>query len=301
MATATRDASAETRADWDDARDRPVVDEQRDGVLAAGALAAADESVGSGAGAGVVVVLALIVEAHRDAEVGPHGPLAAGSMIRATIMARISLARRSGPFGNALLSPSRRTVPSTAATWPYAQSKNCVSFLRPHIQRHVVAYLSQAFTADPAGWVHPPVSACPRPQAARRLGLAARGQARRYWIIARKDGSRVTLWTRYGTNFTDKLPKVAEAVCSLAADSALIDGEAVTLRSERTFRFWRLAHKGGLKRASSAIFSMNDDPVFAVRAIEAGAKGYIAKSDDPRRGCSSRRRRGRLPSPGDDP
>jgi two-component system, NarL family, invasion response regulator UvrY len=29
------------------------------------------------------------------------------------------------------------------------------------------------------------------------------------------------------------------------------------------------------------IFSMNDDPVFAARAIEAGAKGYIAKSDDP--------------------
>ena len=29
------------------------------------------------------------------------------------------------------------------------------------------------------------------------------------------------------------------------------------------------------------IFSMNDDPVFAARAIEAGAKGYIAKNDDP--------------------
>ncbi len=29
------------------------------------------------------------------------------------------------------------------------------------------------------------------------------------------------------------------------------------------------------------IFSMNDDPLFAMRAIEAGAKGYIAKSDDP--------------------
>ena len=29
------------------------------------------------------------------------------------------------------------------------------------------------------------------------------------------------------------------------------------------------------------IFSLNDDPVFAARAIEAGAKGYIAKSDDP--------------------
>ena len=33
-----------------------------------------------------------------------------------------------------------------------------------------------------------------------------------YRIIARKEGSRVTLWTRYGTNFTDRLPKVAEAV-----------------------------------------------------------------------------------------
>jgi two-component system invasion response regulator UvrY len=29
------------------------------------------------------------------------------------------------------------------------------------------------------------------------------------------------------------------------------------------------------------IFTMNDDPVFAARAIEAGAKGYIAKNDDP--------------------
>ena len=29
------------------------------------------------------------------------------------------------------------------------------------------------------------------------------------------------------------------------------------------------------------IFSMNDDPVIASRAIEAGAKGYIAKNDDP--------------------
>jgi DNA-binding NarL/FixJ family response regulator len=29
------------------------------------------------------------------------------------------------------------------------------------------------------------------------------------------------------------------------------------------------------------VFSMNDDPVFAARAIEAGAKGYVAKNDDP--------------------
>src|SRR5271167_739234 len=29
------------------------------------------------------------------------------------------------------------------------------------------------------------------------------------------------------------------------------------------------------------VFSMNDDPAVAARAIEAGAKGYIAKNDDP--------------------
>lgn len=29
------------------------------------------------------------------------------------------------------------------------------------------------------------------------------------------------------------------------------------------------------------IFTMNDDPIFAARAIECGAKGYLAKNDDP--------------------
>ena len=33
--------------------------------------------------------------------------------------------------------------------------------------------------------------------------------------------------------------------------------------------------------AKIIIFTMNEDPVFAARAIEAGAKGYIAKNDDP--------------------
>src|SRR6478752_9573717 len=39
-----------------------------------------------------------------------------------------------------------------------------------------------------------------------------------------------------------------------------------------------------LARDASArliMFSMNDDPVFAARAIELGAKGYVAKTGDP--------------------
>jgi len=40
-----------------------------------------------------------------------------------------------------------------------------------------------------------------------------------------------------------------------------------------------LAH---VASARIIMFSMNDDPVFAARAIEIGAKGYVSKSGDPR-------------------
>ncbi len=34
-------------------------------------------------------------------------------------------------------------------------------------------------------------------------------------------------------------------------------------------------------RARIVVFSMNDDPIFASRALEAGAKAYVTKNDDP--------------------
>jgi two-component system invasion response regulator UvrY len=34
-------------------------------------------------------------------------------------------------------------------------------------------------------------------------------------------------------------------------------------------------------RARIVVFSMNDDPIFAARAIDAGARGYVTKNDDP--------------------
>lgn len=33
--------------------------------------------------------------------------------------------------------------------------------------------------------------------------------------------------------------------------------------------------------ARIVVFSMNDDPIFAARAIETGARGYVTKNDDP--------------------
>ena len=77
-----------------------------------------------------------------------------------------------------------------------------------------------------------------------------------YRIIARKDGGRVTLWSRYGTNFTDRLPKIAEAICSLAAESALIDGEAVVVRPDGHSDFAALRTKAGSARACLVAFDL---------------------------------------------
>jgi bifunctional non-homologous end joining protein LigD len=46
-------------------------------------------------------------------------------------------------------------------------------------------------------------------------------------ILALKQGERVQVWSRRGADFTYRFPIIAEAVRSLSADKALIDGEAV--------------------------------------------------------------------------
>jgi hypothetical protein len=108
-----------------------------------------------------------------------------------------------------------------------------------------------------------------------------------YRIIACKEGSRVTLWTRHGTNFTDRLPKIAEAVCSLAADSALIDGEAVAFRSDGHSDFAALRTKAGSARACLVAFDL----------LNLQRRGFRSASDRGTARCAftSRRRRRRHP------
>ena len=69
-----------------------------------------------------------------------------------------------------------------------------------------------------------------------------------YRLLARKDADRVRLWTRYGTDFTDQMRAIADAVRSLPADNALIDGEAVVFRPDGIPTL-PPAHEGG-RRAS---------------------------------------------------
>jgi bifunctional non-homologous end joining protein LigD len=48
-----------------------------------------------------------------------------------------------------------------------------------------------------------------------------------YRLIARKTAGRVRLFTRRGYDWTDRYPRIVEAVAALLAGSATIDGEAV--------------------------------------------------------------------------
>jgi hypothetical protein len=75
--------------------------------------------------------------------------------------------------------------------------------------------------------------------------LAARGETRRLPDRRPQAGGRVSLWSRYGTIFTDRLPRIAAAVRGLAAESALIDGEAVAFRPDGRSDFGALRTKAG--------------------------------------------------------
>jgi len=83
-----------------------------------------------------------------------------------------------------------------------------------------------------------------------------------YRIIARKEEDRATLWTRHGTNFTDRLPKIAEAVRRLPVERALIDGEAVAFRPDGHCDLAALRTKAGASDASLVAFdllTLNDE------------------------------------------
>jgi bifunctional non-homologous end joining protein LigD len=50
-----------------------------------------------------------------------------------------------------------------------------------------------------------------------------------YRLVGRLEGRRVRLFTRRGNDWSDRFPRISEALASLKATSATIDGEAVVL------------------------------------------------------------------------
>jgi bifunctional non-homologous end joining protein LigD len=77
-----------------------------------------------------------------------------------------------------------------------------------------------------------------------------------YRLLARNEGQRVTLCTRYGTKFTDRLPRIAEAVRGLPADQALVDGEAVVFRREGLSDSEVIGTKAGAATAAYIAFDL---------------------------------------------
>jgi bifunctional non-homologous end joining protein LigD len=74
--------------------------------------------------------------------------------------------------------------------------------------------------------------------------------------LAKKQGERVEVWSRYGTDFTGRFSKIAEAVRGLPAESALIDGEAVAFLPGGHSDFAALRAKAGGARASFVAFDL---------------------------------------------
>jgi bifunctional non-homologous end joining protein LigD len=77
-----------------------------------------------------------------------------------------------------------------------------------------------------------------------------------YRLVARKDAGQVRLWSRYGTDFTNKLPRIAAAVARLTVDNALIDGEAVVFLPDGHSDFVALRTKAGGELASLVAFDL---------------------------------------------
>src|SRR5690242_5646935 len=70
-----------------------------------------------------------------------------------------------------------------------------------------------------------------------------------YRFIARRDGDRVRVFSRHGKDWTDTVPAIVEAMLSLPAISATLDGEGVVVDDRGVTDFDRLrkalAGRGG--------------------------------------------------------
>jgi ATP-dependent DNA ligase len=75
-------------------------------------------------------------------------------------------------------------------------------------------------------------------------------------VLARKQSERVCVWSRRGADFTHRFPAIAEAVRSLDADQALIDGEAVVQRIDGRSDFRALMTNRGGAQASLVAFDL---------------------------------------------
>jgi bifunctional non-homologous end joining protein LigD len=75
-------------------------------------------------------------------------------------------------------------------------------------------------------------------------------------ILGWKQGQRVTLWSRRGTEVTDGLTTIARAVAGLPAENAIVDGEAVVFHLDGRSDFEALLTREGSELAALVAFDL---------------------------------------------
>src|SRR3954469_3044864 len=70
-----------------------------------------------------------------------------------------------------------------------------------------------------------------------------------YRVIARKDGDRVRLWARTTSDYSKAFIRIRDAVAALPVNSAVLDGEAIVMRSADRCDFEALRSRQGQAEA----------------------------------------------------
>jgi ATP dependent DNA ligase domain len=117
-----------------------------------------------------------------------------------------------------------------------------------------------------------------------------------YRITGLKQGERVTLWSRYGADFTDRLLTIADAIRGLPAENALVDGEAVAFRPDGRSDFGALRTKAGGAQACLVAFGPSTPRTCVCARSRSGATSFRGSFAASTASCSARRSRPRARS-----
>ena len=160
--------------------------------------------------------------------------------------------------------------------------------------------LSRFRRSPPAGFIQP---AQPTLVAKPRAGPEWIHEVKHdgYRLLAYKSAGRVVLWSRYGTDLTDNMPRIAAAVRTLPVDDALIDGEAVVFRCDghSDFAALRTSAARPRPRSSPSIFcSLRARTAASCRSKSAGPSSRRSSPGSTPSGSARRSRpRARSSSP----
>jgi len=79
-----------------------------------------------------------------------------------------------------------------------------------------------------------------------------------YRMLCRLDDGRVQFWSRNARDWTEKFPRIVEAIKLLPARSAFIDGEIVIVDAQGRSSFQKLQRSMGKSATSSFIYAVFD-------------------------------------------